>query len=309
MSKISFIIPCYRSENTLKGVISDIKLAMEKMAQYSFEVILINDSSPDGTVGVIEELVKENDNITGIDMTKNFGQHAALMAGFHFATGDYVICLDDDGQTPPLEAYKLIDKLNEGYDAVYARYRHKKHSAFRNFGSQVNEFMAEQMLGKPHDLYVSSFFGVKRHIVDEILRYNNPYPYVIGLVLRSTSKICNVDVEHKERTVGTSGYSFAKLISLWMNGFTSFSVKPLRIATIAGVITAIVGFLFMIYVLVVKLSGNPNTPLGWSSLMAMVLVIGGMNLMVLGMIGEYIGRMYISMNNSPQYVIGRVIKK
>lgn len=309
MCKISFVIPCYRSENTIAGVIDDIKTAMAKLKKFSYEVVLINDSSPDKTVNAIEALVEQNDNILGIDMTKNFGQHAALMAGFHFASGDYVICLDDDGQTPPAEAYKLIEKLDEGYDAVYARYRHKKHSSFRNFGSQMNEFMAEKMLGKPHDLYVSSYFGIRRNIVDEILRYENPFPYVIGLVLRSTSRICNVDVEHKERTVGTSGYSLAKLISLWMNGFTSFSVKPLRIATYAGVTTAITGFLFFIYVLIVKFSHNPNTPLGWTSIMSMVLIIGGMNLMVLGMIGEYIGRMYISMNNSPQYVIRKVIKK
>ncbi|SFC74849.1 glycosyltransferase family 2 protein [Butyrivibrio sp. YAB3001] len=309
MCKISFVIPCYRSENTIAGVIDDIKTAMAKLKKFSYEVVLINDSSPDKTVNAIEALVEQNDNILGIDMTKNFGQHAALMAGFHFASGDYVICLDDDGQTPPAEAYKLIEKLDEGYDAVYARYRHKKHSSFRNFGSQMNEFMAEKMLGKPHDLYVSSYFGIRRNIVDEILRYENPFPYVIGLVLRSTSRICNVDVEHKERTVGTSGYSLSKLISLWMNGFTSFSVKPLRIATYAGVTTAIAGFLFFIYVLIVKFSHNPNTPLGWTSIMSMVLIIGGMNLMVLGMIGEYIGRMYISMNNSPQYVIRKVIKK
>ena len=145
-------------------------------------------------------------------------------------------------------------------------------AAFRNFGSQLNEFMAEKMLGKPHDLFVSSYFGITRNILDEILRYNNPYPYVIGLVLRSTSRICNVEVNHKERTVGNSGYSLGKLISLWMNGFTSFSVKPLRMATVTGVITALAGFLFFIYVLIVKFSHNPNTPLGWTSVISVVLL-------------------------------------
>ncbi|MCR5595481.1 MAG: glycosyltransferase family 2 protein [Lachnospiraceae bacterium] len=307
MTKISYVIPCYRSEKTIKGVVNEIIETVSGLPDSTCEIILVNDSSPDNTLSVIEELAAAHDEVTGIDMTKNFGQHAALMAGFHFVTGDYVVCLDDDGQTPPCESVKLIDKLKEGYDAVYARYDHKAHSAFRNFGSRVNSYMAETMLNKPKELYISSYFAAKRIIIDEILRYQNPYPYIQGLVLRSTNKICNVDVEHRARQEGRSGYSFGKLMALWINGFTSFSVKPLRIAMYCGLFTAFVGFLFLIYVLIVKLSNNPNTPLGWSSTMAVILLIGGMNLIVLGMIGEYIGRMYISMNNSPQYVIRKVI--
>lgn len=314
MKKISFIIPCYRSEKTLTKVVMDIKqeMASKEMAllgQYDYEIVLVNDSSPDNTVSTIQELVQSDERITGIDMTKNFGQHAALMAGFHFVTGDIIVCLDDDGQTPPSEAHKLIGKIEEGYDAVYAKYEKKEHSLYRNLGSRMNSLMAEEMLNKPKDLYVSSYFAVRRVIVDELLRYQNPYPYVIGLVLRSTKNICNVVVEHHAREEGRSGYSFVKLIGLWMNGFTSFSVKPLRIATYAGFFTALAGFIYMIFVLIIKFSYNPETPLGWASTMAAIFVVGGVNLFVLGMVGEYIGRIYICINNAPQYVIRKVMKK
>ena len=308
MKKISFVIPCYRSENSLIKVVDEINEEMRSLNSYSFEVILVNDSSPDNTLNTISELTQKYNNIIGIDMAKNFGQHAALMAGFHFVSGDIVVCLDDDGQTPPSETHKLLEKIEEGYDAVYAKYIKKEHSLFRNLGSKANSFMAEKMLNKPKELYISSFFAINRVVLDEILRYNNPYPYVIGLVLRSTNKICNVVVEHHAREEGSSGYSLKKLINLWMNGFTSFSVKPLRIATYSGFFAAIFGVLYLIFVIILKFSNNPDTPLGWPSIMSAIFFIGGMNLMVLGMIGEYIGRMYICMNNSPQFVIRKVMK-
>ncbi len=306
--KISFVIPCYKSEKSINSVVKDIHSVMNKNEMEDYEVILVNDSSPDNTLNAIRTLSEEDSRIIGIDLTRNFGQHAALMAGFHFVSGDIVVCLDDDGQTPPLEVFKLIDAINEGYDAVYAKYEKKEHSLFRNVGSTLNGYMAQKMINKPKELFVSSYFAVKRFVVDEILKYHNPYPYVIGLVLRSTNKICNVTVEHHARKEGRSGYSLKKLVGLWMNGFTSFSVKPLRAATYMGAITALVGFLFSIYVLIVKLSNNPATPLGWASTIAVILIIGGVNLIVLGMVGEYIGRMYICLNDSPQYVIRNIIK-
>lgn len=201
---------------------------------------------------------------------------------------------------------KLLARLEEGYDVVYARYEIKKHSAFRNFGSHVNEWMTRVMLGKPKELYLSSYFAVKRFIVDEMLRYTNPYPYVIGLVLRATKNITNVDVKHRERQVGTSGYTIGKLLALWFNGFTAFSIKPLRVATAIGAFSAIAGFLYGIYTIVKKLV-NPNVVIGFSSLMSAMVFIGGMVMLMLGIIGEYIGRIYISMNNSPQYVIRECI--
>ena len=240
--------------------------------------------------------------------TRNFGQHAALMAGFHQVNGDVVVCLDDDGQTPADEVDKLLEEIDNGSDVVYAKYEHKKHSAFRNFGSWVNEEMARVMLGKPRELYVSSYFAAKRFVVEEMKKYTNAYPYVIGLVLRTTKRISNVSVCHREREIGSSGYTFGKLLELWFNGFTAFSVKPLRLATAVGCMCSVCGFLYGIYTVIKKLV-NPNVPMGFSSLMAAIVFMGGMMMMMLGLVGEYIGRMYISMNNSPQFVIRETINE
>lgn len=302
MKKVSFVIPCYRSEKTLPGVIEEIKDAMAKLSEYCFEIILVNDSSPDNTWKTIEQLSKDNENITGINLAKNFGQHAALMAGMRESDGDFVICLDDDGQTPANEVGKLLAALEDNHDAVYARYGNKKHSAFRNMGSKVNELMTRVMLGKPKELFVSSYFGVKKFVVEDMIRYQNSYPYVIGLVLRATKNIVNVDVQHREREEGRSGYTLKKLLGLWFNGFTAFSVTPLRIATVIGVGCALIGFAYGIYIFVRRLL-DPNMVMGFSSLMCVILFVGGMMMIMLGLVGEYIGRIYISLNNSPQYVI------
>lgn len=308
MSLVSFVIPCYRSENTLPAVIEEINSTMKTMADYSHEIILVNDSSPDGTIHTIRELCGKYSNITGIDLAKNFGQHAALMAGMRQAKGDIVVCLDDDGQTPADEVGKLLDKLNEGFDVVYASYGKKKHSLFRNFGSKVNELMTRVMLGKPKELYISSYFAAKRFVVDDMLRYEHSYAYVIGLVLRATKNIANVEVKHRSRAEGTSGYTLKKLLGLWFNGFTAFSIKPLRIATVIGVLCAGGGFLYGIYTIVKRLL-LPDIQAGFSALMSMLVFMGGMIMLMLGLIGEYIGRIYISMNNSPQYVIREIIKE
>ena len=301
MKKVSFVIPCYRSEKTVEYVVAEIKSTMAESG-YEYEIVLVNDCSPDNTMGTIRRLCESDNNIKGIGFARNFGQHAALMAGLRQAEGDYVVCLDDDGQTPADEVHKLLEKLEEGYDAVYAAYDHKQHSAFRNLGSKVNELMTRMMLDKPAELYISSYFAVKRFVVDDMIRYENSYPYVIGLVLRTTKNITNVLVHHREREEGSSGYTFKKLLGLWFNGFTAFSVKPLRLATCVGAFSAFVGFIYGFYTIIKKLI-NPDVPMGFSSTMAAIVFFGGMIMIMLGLIGEYIGRIYISLNNSPQYVI------
>lgn len=302
MKLVSFVIPCYRSEKTIESVVDEINGTMAGLSEYCHEIILVNDSSPDDTFGTIRDLCNKHGNITGIDFARNFGQHSALMAGLREAKGDYVVCLDDDGQTPADEVGKLLKALDEGADAVYARYAHKKHSIFRNFGTFMNEKMAQYLLGKPKELFVSSYFAVRRFVVDDMVRYENAFPYVIGLVLRATKRIVNVDVNHRSREVGSSGYTFKKLMNLWINGFTAFSVKPLRIATAVGALCAFAGFIYGIYTIVKKFI-VPDVPQGFSALMSALVFIGGMMMLMLGMVGEYIGRMYLSMNNSPQYVI------
>ncbi len=305
---VSFVIPCYRSEATLPGVIREIQDTMEKMKDYGYEIVLVNDCSPDGTFSVIRKLCQENDNIVGIDLARNFGQHSALMAGFHYVKGDVIVCLDDDGQTPADEADRLLMGIEKGADVVYARYGKKHHSGFRNWGSHVNELMTRVMLGKPKDLYLSSYFAAKRFVVDEMLRYEFAYPYVIGLVLRTTKNIINVDVEHRDRQAGVPGYTIGKLLNLWFNGFTAFSVKPLRIATVTGAGCAFLGFAYGIYTIIKKIFINPpDLVTGFSALMSVLVFMGGMMMLMLGLLGEYMGRMYISMNNSPQFVIRECI--
>ena len=308
--KISFVIPCYRSTNTIGDVVNEIKQTMDQMSRYTYEIILVNDCSPDDTFEAIKALAEADERILGLSLAKNFGQHGALMAGLNNVSGDIIVCLDDDGQTPACEVGKLLSAVEEGADVAYARYSHKKHNLFRNFGSKVNDLMTRVMLGKPKNLYVSSYFAAKRFVVDEMVKYTFAYPYVIGLVLRTTKNVVNVDINHRSRKEGESGYTFTKLMSLWFNGFTAFSVKPLRIATAIGASCAILGFLYGIYTIIKKIWIKPDGLVtGFSALMSITVFMGGMILLMLGLVGEYLGRMYISVNNSPQYVIRERVGK
>ena len=307
MHNISFVIPCYCSTKTLPKVVDEITQAMQLRAEDNYQIVLINDCSPDETYAVIQGLAKSDCHILGIDLAKNFGQHAALMAGFHYVDGSIVVCLDDDGQTPADEVGSLIDKITEGFDVVYASYTQSQQNLFRTWGSRLNKKMTEIMLGKPKELSVTSYFAMKHFVVDEVLRYQNCYPYIIGLVLRSTKRIANVPVHHRMREEGQSGYNLHKLLSLWLNGFTSFSVKPLRVATYAGCICAMLGFFYLLYI-IANFFLVHSAPLGWSSIVAILLILGGLILLVLGMIGEYVGRIYMCMNATPQYVIREVTR-
>lgn len=308
MKLVSFVIPCYRSEHTIGSVCEEIKLTVAELSGYDYEIVLVNDCSPDNTFAAISALAQEDSRITAIDLAKNFGQHAALMCGMRHSKGDIIVCLDDDGQTPANELGKLLEKIEAGYDVVYASYEDKQHSGFRRFGSTVNSRMTEIMLSKPRELSLTSYFAAKRFIIDEMLRYENCFPYVMGLVLRSTKNICNVPVTHRAREEGQSGYTLAKLLGLWFNGFTSFSIKPLRFATYFGCFTALCGFLYALLI-VIRFFTVHAAPLGWSSTTALLLIIGGIILVVLGLIGEYVGRIFMCVNASPQYVERQVVKR
>lgn len=299
--KISFVIPCYKSKNTIGDVLEEIKRTMASHIN-EYEIILINDYPMDDTFDKIKEICDCSKNVKALNMSMNFGQHAALMAGYRLCTGDVIVSLDDDNQTPANEVFLLLNKLNEGYDVVYASYERKKYNSLRSLGSKINDVMIECLINKPRNLKVSSFYVARKFVIDEVIKYENSYPYLLGLVLRVTNNIANVNVTHRERKEGKSGYSLKKLISLWLNGFTAFSVKPLRIATISGFIFAFVGFLFVVYIVIHKFL-NPNIAIGWSSIVATMLIIGGIQMLMIGLIGEYVGRIYISINKSPQYVI------
>ena len=303
---ISVVIPCYRSENTIETVTDSLVFAL-KQRQEDFEIILVNDGSPDNVWSRIKELTKKYHGVVkGINFTKNFGQHAALLAGYRLSKGDIVISMDDDGQTDPANIWKLVDRINEGFDVVYAKYPDTKETAFRRFGSALNNKMSEVLIQKPKNVKGTSFNAIRRYVIDDMVRYDKSYPYIGGLVYRSTSNIGDVEIEHHERIEGKSGYTLAKLINLTLNGFTAFSVKPLRISSILGMIIAVFGFVYALVIIGMKI-GGVDIQLGYSSLMSAILIIGGMIMFLLGIVGEYVGRIYIGINNSPQYVIKEII--
>lgn len=308
MKKISFVIPCYNSEHTIAHVVSEIDSCFSRNTTYEYEIILVNDASPkDNTLGEIRRLADENPRVTAVALAKNFGQDSALMAGYSLASGDYIVSLDDDGQNPASEAYKLLEKLEEGWDVVFGRYHHKQHSKFKNFGSLVNDRMACILLDKPRDLRLCSYFAMDRFVVDEMRKDRNSFPYIWGLILRTTDRITNVYIDHRPREEGKSNFTLIKCLKVWMNGFIAFSVKPLRFSAVIGTLIACLGFLYGIWIVLRRLiCGEPVA--GWSSLMTAVLLLGGLILMMLGLLGEYIGRMNINLNNTPQYVIRTVYK-
>lgn len=299
---LSFTIPCYRSENTVTNVVDEIIAKVQEMSGYDYEIIAVNDCSPDNTWQVLETLAEGNPKIKCINLAKNVGKHAALMAAFSMVQGDIVIGVDDDGQCPLHELPKLLEPLNQGYDMSMASYPKKKQSLFKNFGSHVNDYMVRFLIGKPKGLVFSNFIARKRFVCEEIIKYKNPYPYLEGLTLRATHNIALVPMEERERQAGTSGYTLKKSLALWVNGCTAFSVKPLRLAAVLGLVFAVVGFLAGFALVIQKLI-NPAIQAGYTSIMALLLFVSGIMMLLLGIIGEYIGRIYICINDSPQYVI------
>lgn len=301
METLSFVIPCYCSENSIKQVVSDIVATVESDGRYDYEIICVNDGSRDNTY---KELVKLTDNphVKALNLSKNFGQHSALMAGFNYVSGDIVVCIDDDGQNPPSEMFKLIDKLDEGYDLVSAKYRQKKSSLFRKLGTKISFAMSTHLVGMPKGIDLNSYCVCRRFVIDEVIKYRNAYPFVHGLMLRVTRNIANVYVEQRERDYGRSGYTFRKLLGLWMNGFTAFSEKPLRLATYTGVLNICIAFIWS-FILLIKYAVGVRLSYPFFAIVNLLLFMFGISMCLIGLLGEYIGRMYICINNAPQYVI------
>jgi undecaprenyl-phosphate 4-deoxy-4-formamido-L-arabinose transferase len=305
--KLSFVIPCYRSESHLKQVIDSMILVLEKSyLNYEYEIILINDGSPDNTWSTIEGISFHHDRVIGVDLSKNFGQHAAIMAGYKIASGDIIVGMDDDGEHSINDLHILLNKLNEGFDFVCGHYIKKKNSMFRNLGTKVNNMMAGYLIGKPKDTDFSSFNVIRRFVVDEIIKYQHSYPYIAGLILRTTKNISMVEVPKHERIGGISNYNIRKLLSLWFNGFTAFSVKPLRLVTFFGFFLSITGISSSLFVIIRRLI-YPNIAAGWTSLIGVMFLLFGITFIMLGLLGEYVGRIYICINNSPQYVIRKIL--
>lgn len=302
LEKLSFVIPCYYSEKTIANVVGRIIKTVKNDGRYDYEIICVNDGSKDGSYAALKVLVQENKKIKALNLSRNYGQHAALMAGFHFVTGDIVVCLDDDGETSPEYMFRLIDKLQEGYDLVSAKYREDNRNFIRNIGSKVSFAMSRTLIHQPKDIELNSYYVFRRYIRDEIIKYDNPYPFVHGLILRVTRNMANVELPRDQRIDGKSGYNFRKLFSLWMNGFTAFSEKPLRIVSMVGMLFSVTGFIFLVIIILRKMF-NPAIAIGYTSTMAVLVFIGGVLMIFLGLIGEYIARIYISINKAPQFVV------
>lgn len=300
--KISIVIPCYKSEKTIQKVVDSLVKNLKKRGN-EFEIVLVNDCSPDDVWSVIKSLVLKYGHIVkGINLSKNFGQQAALMAGYSETHGDIIVSLDDDGQTDPNDIWLLIDELNNGYDVVMAKYPQLKEKFYRRLGSLINNKMAEVLLKKPKNLVATSYIAYKRYVIDEMLEYDKPFTYISGLIYRITNNIGQVEIEHHDRISGNSGYNLKKLVGLLINGFTAFSIEPLRIGTYIGFTVSGIGFIYGIVIIIRKLTSSIQQP-GYSSIMACLLFVGGIIMVLLGLIGEYIGRIYICINKSPQYVV------
>lgn len=302
MKKLSFVIPCYNSEKTIGKVTDEIIQIVTDINKYDYEIILVNDFSKDNTLSVIRRLCDKNEKIKGLSLAKNFGQPSATLAGCEISSGEIIVYSDDDGQTPLDELYSLLSKLEEGYDVVFADFSVKKSNFFHNIGSRINNKMAEVLLRKPKGLYMGSFWVCESFVVKNAILCNNPFPYLAGIFLSITRNMTSVPTSHRVRLEGKSNYTLKKMISLWLNGFTAFSIMPLRIASLIGLITSLSGFLYIIIIFYHKFK-YPTIPTGYSSIMSAILFIGGMIMVMLGLLGEYIGRIYININNTPQYVI------
>jgi len=297
---LSIVIPVYNSEKTIEIVLKKIEETL--LRKINYEVILVNDGSKDNSYKICRKISKENDSVKFINLSKNFGQHSAILAGLHFVKGDYIVFMDDDLQTPPQEVWKLINEMKEGYDVVYANYKNKQHNKFKTFGSKINDIMANILFKKSKNINITSYFIIKRYLVNEIINYTGPYPYLGGLVFRSTDNISTVDIIHYRREYGKSNYSFMSLLKLWFNGFTNFSVKPLRISFFLGLICSLTGFIFSIFLVIRKII-DPQVVLGWTSMIVAILLFSGIQLILVGIVGEYVGRIFLSQNKQPQYVI------
>lgn len=303
METISFVIPCYRSEKTLDTVVSEIIDQFTIQKEYDYEIILVNDYSPDNVWGSIQQLCRNDKRIKGVSLSKNFGQASAVMAGYSMATGDYIITCDDDGQSPIDATFKILEYLKEAdYDVVYGICHEAKFGLFRRLGSALNSIMAKMMFQRPRDVRIVSFSIAKKYIINEVCKYTHAFPYMSGLIHRTTKNIGYFPVVHRERALGSSGYTLKKLISVWINGFTAFSVGPLHIANYLGLLSACIGLFGGLYVLIRKLI-SPSIASGWASSVCIMLFLGGLILLVLGLIGEYVGRIYMCINQMPQYII------
>jgi polyisoprenyl-phosphate glycosyltransferase len=300
MSKeLTIIIPVYNSAENLENFIKNLILSISKNYK-NFEIIMVDDFSRDNSWIVIEKLCSIHQNIKGIQLRKNSGQHNAIFSGLQHSEGEIIVTMDDDGQNLPDAVQKLIDNVKKGSDVCYANYKIKKHNFFRRFGSYINNLVASFLFNKPFNLILTSFRCFNKDIKDEILKNKSSHIYLDGLIFSVTGNVSQVDVDHKEREFGVSNYTVLKLLELWLKMATGFSVLPLRLASIFGIIFSITSFAITIWLVFFR-SMSSEIPIGWTSLMVIIIFLGGIQLLAIGLIGEYLGRAYLTINNSPKY--------
>lgn len=301
---LSFVIPLYYSASTLRPLVQEIE---GLVVEGGHELVLVNDGSRDETDAVCREIVRAaRIPVTYVCHARNFGEHNAVLTGYRHARGAHVVNLDDDGQNPPAEAVRLWRHAREqGLDAVYGHYGRKEHSLFRNLGSWLTNRVTDWVLDKPRGFYLSSFRCVSALVARAAAAHAGPYPYIDGLILQVTQNIGAIEVRHAERQAGQSGYTLRRLLRLWLSTFVNFSVMPLRLATLLGLVMAAAGLLGLVVVFYWRLT-NQGPDFGWGSLMAALLVFSGAQLVMLGLIGEYVGRMFLTINGRPQSVVRTV---
>lgn len=301
---LSIVVPVYRGASTV-GTLVEALSALRPAG--GLEIVLVNDGSPDNSGEVCRALLHNAKvPITYIEHARNFGEHNAVMTGLRHARGAYVITMDDDLQNPPEEVIKLYDHARlGGWDVVYTRYAKKEHEGWRNLGSRFANLVADMLLDKPKGLYLSSFRCMSAMAVQEVTRYRGPYPYVDGLLMQVTQRVDSIEVRHLPRAEGRSNYTLKRLVLLWLNLATNFSVLPLRLAILAGALMGILGLIAALIVIWEGLSGH--TPSGWASMMTVTLLVAGVQFLILGVLGEYVGRAFLSANGKPQGVVREVI--
>ncbi len=303
---LSFVIPLYFSEKTIRALVEEIEgLSIPG----GHEIVLVNDGSRDGTASVCRELVREaRIPITYVEHARNFGEHNAVLTGWRHACGRHIVNVDDDGQNPPAEAVRLWEKAKtESLDVVYGHYAEKRHALWRNAGSWLTNRMTDWALDKPKGFYLSSFRCVSAFAAREAALNGGPFPYIDGLLLQVTQRIGSLEVRHADRLEGKSGYTLRRLMRLWASAFINFSVTPLRLATVLGFFMGVAGLASIGVVLALWAMGR-GPVFGWGSLMAALLSFSGVQLILLGVIGEYLGRMFLTINQRPQSVVRDVMR-
>jgi glycosyltransferase involved in cell wall biosynthesis len=298
---LSFVIPLYFSGDTIRALVKEIETLS---IAGGHEIVLVNDGSRDATAAACQELVREATiPITYLEHARNFGEHNAVLTGWRHARGAHIVNLDDDGQNPPKEAVRLWQHaVSTGLDVVYGHYVEKKHAPWRNAGSWLTNRMADWALDKPKGFYLSSFRCVTSFAARAAAANGGPFPYIDGLLLQITHRIGSLGVQHEERTAGKSGYTLRRLLRLWASSFINFSMMPLRVATLLGLVVGAGGMLGVGGVAYLRMTGQ-GPVFGWGSLMAALLLFSGVQLVILGIVGEYLGRMFLTVNQRPQAIV------